>query len=64
MWDFRDNISIDDEHYHPAADLNHDGIITPYENFVVFKEINRESIDWINCYTAPRRARIGISIHY
>ncbi|KPJ73942.1 hypothetical protein AMJ52_02535 [candidate division TA06 bacterium DG_78] len=64
MWEFSDYISITDEYYHPAADLNHDGLITPYEYFVVYKEINRESIDWVNCYTAPRRLRIGVTIHY
>lgn len=63
-WDFEDYIPFTNQYYHPAADLNHDGLITPLENFIVFREINRETIDWINSYTAPRRARLGITIHY
>ena len=63
-WDFEDYVPFDSKYYHPAADLNHDGLISPIEQFVIFKEMNNETLDWINSYTAPRRARLGITIRY
>jgi len=63
-WDFNDYISILGQYYHPAADVNHDGLITPREEYEAFKALNRETADWVNCYTAPCRLRIGITINY
>ena len=63
-WDFRDHISCQDDNYHPAADLNHDGLISLSEHFIVFKKVNRETLDWVNSYTAPRRLRLGVSVQY
>ncbi|OPX18611.1 hypothetical protein BXT86_00325 [candidate division WOR-3 bacterium 4484_100] len=49
-------------YYNPAGDRNHDGLITPYEEYLAMHEFARDSDDWVNAYTAPRRARIGINI--
>ena len=63
-WDFTGYISLGNSYYSPGADLNHDGVITPYEQYLSFKGLIQESNDWINSYTAPRRARIGISMNF
>jgi hypothetical protein len=60
--DFKDYISITNPYYSPAADFNHDGIITPYETFHSFRNLIIATDDWVAAYTAPRRARIGIAI--
>ncbi len=60
---FNTYYTVFNKFYHPAADFNHDGIVTPGEYFEAFRAINLESEDWPNCYTAPRRARIGIAIN-
>lgn len=61
-WDFNDYISIGNSYYHPAADMNHDGLIVPYEWYSAFKAINNETQDWVNAYGPPRRVRIGVSV--
>ncbi len=53
-------------YYHPAVDFNHDGIITPYEECTADREmceyVNRQW--WVYLNSAPRRARIGITISF
>ncbi|MGQ9816929.1 MAG: TonB-dependent receptor [bacterium] len=61
--DFTDFIPITNRYYSPAADLNHDGIITPYENFYSFREMIIATDDWVAAYSAPRRARLGLTIN-
>ncbi len=60
--DFNRYYTIWHVYYRPAADRNHDGIVTPGEYYDAFRDMNRESDDWPNCYTSPRRARIGITL--
>jgi len=62
-WDFNDFMSIREPYYHPAADLNHDGLITPYEEYTAYRESVKATDDWVNAYSSPRRARIGININ-
>ncbi len=62
--DFDDFYSISAPMYHPAADINHDGLITPYEEYTAFMGLLRSSDDWINAYTSPRRARIGLTMNF
>lgn len=61
---YHDYYSVFSDRYHPAADQNHDGLITPKEYYNAIVEINRESEDWVNSYMAPRRGRIGITINF
>jgi len=63
-WDFTDYISIDNSYYSPAADFNHDGLITPLEEYTAYRALIEDTDDWINSYTAPRRARVGMSISF
>lgn len=60
--DFTGYMSITQGYYHPAADLNHDGLITPYEEYTAYRELIKATDEWVNAYTAPRRARLGISV--
>ncbi|MGB9720512.1 MAG: TonB-dependent receptor [bacterium] len=61
--DFNDYLSLTNPYYSPAADFNHDGIMAPYETFHSFRELIKATDDWVAAYTAPRRARIGITIN-
>ncbi len=61
--DFNDYLSLTNPYYSPAADFNHDGIITPYETFHSFRKLIIATDDWVAAYTAPRRARIGVKIN-
>jgi outer membrane receptor protein involved in Fe transport len=63
-WDFTDYVPFTNDYYHPAADLNHDGLIIPYEHYVAFRDLIASTDDWVAAYSAPRRARIGISFRY
>jgi outer membrane receptor protein involved in Fe transport len=62
--DFNNYISITSAYYSPAADENHDGLITPYEEYTAYRLMNEASDDWINAFTSPRRARIGVTVHF
>jgi hypothetical protein len=57
-------IDLNNNYYHSAADLNHDGLITPHEEFLSFRGLIEATDDWVSAYTAPRRARIGLSISF
>jgi outer membrane receptor protein involved in Fe transport len=50
------------KYYTPPADKNHDGLITAQEQYEAFIGLVAESDDWVNAYSAPRRARLGISV--
>jgi outer membrane receptor protein involved in Fe transport len=63
-WHFQDYLPFTNEYYHPAADLNHDGLIIPFEHYVAFRGLIEATDDWISAYSAPRRARVGFSISY
>lgn len=60
-WEF-DTYSLWSGYYSPAADLNHDGLITPGEQVVNYRLLAQETDDWVNVNSAPRRARIGLEV--
>ncbi len=62
--DFDDFISIASDYYSPPADLNHDGVITPLEDYESYVAIREATDDYVNSYAAPRRVRIGITMNY
>jgi len=62
--DFYQTYDMMSKHYSPAADKNHDGMVTPREEYNAFLALFAESDDWVNAYTAPRRARLGMSITF
>jgi len=51
-------------YYAPSADLNHDGMLTPFEEYEAYRELIKATDDWVNAYTAPRRARLGVSVAF
>jgi hypothetical protein len=64
-WDFNDYYALDNhDYYHPAADLNHDGLICPWEEYTAFRNLIIATSDWISAYTSPRRARIGVTFNF
>ncbi len=62
--DFDDYIIFSAPYYSPAADRNHDGVISPSEEYNAFYELVQSTDDWVSAYTAPRRARLGISVSF
>ncbi len=52
------------DYYNPAADANHDGMISPYEDYAALVAIREATDDIVYAYSPPRRARIGISLNY
>ncbi len=62
--DFYETYPIMSKYYSPAADKNHDGLVTPREEYEAFLALVAESDDWVNAYSAPRRARLGISLSF
>jgi len=62
--DFNFYLDCWNQNYHPATDFNHDGLVTPEEYYRSFIAINQATIDWVNAYTAPRRARVGLSLNF
>ena len=63
-WHFNDYLPFTNDYYHPAADLNHDGLIIPYEHYVAFRGLIEATDDWVSAFGPPRRARIGFSVTY
>ncbi len=61
---FTVNYTLFNTFYSPSADADHDGVVTHDEYYQAFKELNRQSSDWPNWYTAPRRARIGVTVGF
>lgn len=68
IWEFTDTWSFDDDpkynYYTPAADANHDGIVTPTEEYVAYQGVYHATDDWVNAYSPPRRARVAISVSF
>jgi outer membrane receptor protein involved in Fe transport len=62
--DFGGPITIDSPYYHPAADLNHDGIETPHEMVMSWIALNEFSRDTDNSYSSPHRVRIGFNFKF
>ena len=62
--DFDDYIPLTSWYYGPPADVNHDGLITPQEEYNAYVEAIRATDDWVNAYSEPRRARIGVLIKF
>jgi len=62
--DFDDYITFHSNYYNPAADANHDGMISPYEDYDSYVAIREATDDIVYAFSAPRRARIGISVSY
>jgi len=52
------------DNYNPAADANHDGIITPTEEYEAYTGVYEASDDWVNAYSAPRRVRLALQISF
>ncbi|MBM3315646.1 TonB-dependent receptor, partial [candidate division WOR-3 bacterium] len=51
-----------DPDYDPRRDYNHDGYINQYEDFMSTHLYHRATIDWVNNYGPPRRARLGVEL--
>lgn len=57
-------IRFGDPDYDPRRDFNHDGYLTQYEEFLATYRYHRASIDWVNNYGPPRRARLGFEFNW
>jgi outer membrane receptor protein involved in Fe transport len=57
-------VDIHNAYYAPGADLDHDGMVVPYEEYLGFKGLIESTDDWVNAYTAPRRARLGVQLKF
>lgn len=57
-------IDITRPYYNPAADVDHDGMITPSEEYQAFYGLMKASDDWVNANSAPRRGRIGVTLSF
>ncbi|MFO7675326.1 MAG: TonB-dependent receptor [bacterium] len=51
-----------DRDYDPRRDFNHDGFLSPDEEFRATYSYHRASMDWVNNYGPPRRARLGFEV--
>ncbi len=61
---FTSFIPMTNFYYSPAADFNHDGLITPAEYYLAFRAAVEATDDWVSANSAPRRARIGIVMNF
>ena len=59
---FQGSITISSSYYHPAADFNHDGIITPIEQYHAYLDLVYATDESPSNYNPLRRIRVGISI--
>ena len=50
--------------YNPVRDLDHDGIITPFEEYVANKTAYRDFVNNPNNYGTPRSIQFGISLEF
>jgi hypothetical protein len=57
-------IYMDNYYYSPQMDRNHDGMVSPHEQYYATREFLYATDDYVNAYTEPRRARIGINIGF
>lgn len=53
-----------DKDYDPRRDSNHDGFITQFEDYRSAFLYHKATIDWVNNYGPPRRARLGFSVNW
>jgi outer membrane receptor protein involved in Fe transport len=63
-WEFNDYYNFYNRYYSPAADANHDGLITPTEEYEAYDAAYRATDDWVNANSAPRRARLAVGISF
>jgi hypothetical protein len=63
-WEFDDYFDFGHRYYTPAADGNHDGLITPREEYEAYDAAYTATDDWVNAHSAPRRARIAVGISF
>ncbi|MGB7054065.1 MAG: TonB-dependent receptor, partial [bacterium] len=63
-WEFDDYFDFTHRYYSPAADANHDGLMTPREEYEAYDAAYHATDDWVNAYSAPRRARLAIGISF
>jgi outer membrane receptor protein involved in Fe transport len=61
---YRRIYDIPSKYYSPAADKNHDGLVTAKEQYEAFIDFVADTDDWVNAYSAPRRARFGFSVAF
>jgi hypothetical protein len=50
--------------YSPCRDLDHNGYITPEEEYNAYKTAYKDFVDNPNNYGAPRQVRLGISVEF
>jgi hypothetical protein len=62
--DFNDYLDCKNSYYGPPADINHDGLIVPAEEFRAFYDLVKTTDDWVNANSPPRRARIGVTLTF
>jgi outer membrane receptor protein involved in Fe transport len=63
-WDFYHYYTFEHRYYSPAADANHDGMITPSEEYDAYTAAYHTTDDWVNSYSPPRRARIALQVSF
>lgn len=63
-WEFTNYYTYENPYYHPAADANHDGLITPSEEYDAYTGVYHASDDWVNAYSSPRRARVALQVSF
>ncbi|MBE0433300.1 TonB-dependent receptor, partial [candidate division WOR-3 bacterium] len=63
-WEFTNLYDFNNPYYSPAADANHDGLITPTEEYEAYRGVYEATDDWVNAYSPPRRARIAIGVTF
>jgi len=51
-----------DAGYDPRRDYNKDGYITQFEDYRATDLYHRATVDWVNNYGPPRRARLGLEL--
>lgn len=64
IWEFTAAYDFLNPYYSPAADANHDGLITPLEEYQAYQGVYEATDDWVNAYSPPRRARIALSVSF
>lgn len=57
-------VRFGDREYHPARDKNNDGYITQFEEYHSALFYHQATIDWVNNYGPPRRARLGFQLEW
>jgi outer membrane receptor protein involved in Fe transport len=54
----------ENRYYSPAADANHDGLITPLEEYEAYDAARHATDDAVNAYSSPRRARLAVGVSF